>query len=143
MEYVNVLTSTASELQDLLSQNKTNSVELVKLYLNQIEAHNKNGLKLNAIISIAPRDELLAIAASLDAERAERGPRGPLHGIPVIVKVCAATYSPLEQGASIDYVRIQCLRLLSTWIRPAARMLLKVLLLRAMPTSSSGPSPLA
>ena len=45
MEYVNVLTSTASELQDLLSQNKANSVELVKLYLNQIEAHNKNGLK--------------------------------------------------------------------------------------------------
>lgn len=91
MENVNVLTSTASELQALLSQNKTNSVELVKLYLNQIEAHNKDGLKLNAIISIAPRDELLAIATSLDAERAERGPRGPLHGIPVIVKVCAAT----------------------------------------------------
>jgi len=38
MEYVNVLTSTGSELQDVLSQNKTNSVELVKLYLNQIEA---------------------------------------------------------------------------------------------------------
>ncbi|MFC5177758.1 amidase [Nocardioides taihuensis] len=53
-------------------------------YLARIAAYDDAGPALNALITVNPqaRDE----AAALDAERAESGPRGPLHGIPVVVK---------------------------------------------------------
>ena len=60
------------------------SVELVDFYLARIAAYDNAGPKLNALILVNPaaRDE----AAALDAERADSGPRGPLHGIPVVLK---------------------------------------------------------
>ena len=60
------------------------SLELVDFYLARIEAYDDAGPALNALITVNPhaRDE----AAALDAERAASGPRGPLHGIPVVVK---------------------------------------------------------
>ena len=60
------------------------AVELVDFYLARIAAYDNAGPKLNAFILINPaaRDE----AAALDAERADSGPRGPLHGIPVVLK---------------------------------------------------------
>lgn len=62
-------------------------MDLVKLHLDQIEAHNRNGLNLNAVITTAPWGDILALAEQLDRERAEKGMRGPLHGIPILVKV--------------------------------------------------------
>ncbi len=60
------------------------AVELVDFYLARIAAYDNAGPKLNALILVNPaaRDE----AAALDAERADSGPRGPLHGIPVVLK---------------------------------------------------------
>ena len=60
------------------------AVELVDFYLARIAAYDDAGPKLNALILVNPaaRDE----AAALDAERADSGPRGPLHGIPVVLK---------------------------------------------------------
>jgi Asp-tRNA(Asn)/Glu-tRNA(Gln) amidotransferase A subunit family amidase len=60
------------------------SIQLVDFYLARIAAYDSAGPELNAFILVNPaaRDE----AAALDAERAVSGPRGPLHGIPVIVK---------------------------------------------------------
>ena len=81
------LTITASELQDLLQAGKTTSVEIVKMYLDQIQKHNLDGMKIRAIISTPPKDTILAYAQELDEERATKGPRGPLHGIPLLVKV--------------------------------------------------------
>ena len=57
---------------------------LVQMYLRRIEAYDKNGPKLNAVLEIHPR--ALEIARELDEERRESGRRSPLHGIPIAVK---------------------------------------------------------
>ena len=72
-----------TEIQQAYEANQMTSVELVQLYLDRIAAYNRSGPKINAIVSINP--DALKIAAELDKER-EKGIRGPLHGIPVILK---------------------------------------------------------
>jgi Asp-tRNA(Asn)/Glu-tRNA(Gln) amidotransferase A subunit family amidase len=57
---------------------------LVQMYLKRIDAYDKKGSKLNAVIAINPR--ALEIARALDSERRTRGRRSPLHGIPIAVK---------------------------------------------------------
>ncbi|QYT03683.1 Amidase domain-containing protein [Trichoderma simmonsii] len=92
---VNPLTATAEELQDFLTSGSLSSLDLINIYLGQIEQHNKNGLKLNAIISTAPQHLVTEQARLLDAERARGSIRGPLHGIPVVVKDNVMTDSSL------------------------------------------------
>jgi amidase len=60
------------------------SKALVQAYLDRIEAFDHRGPALNALITLNPN--ALREAEALDRERAAKGPRGPLHGIPVIVK---------------------------------------------------------
>jgi Asp-tRNA(Asn)/Glu-tRNA(Gln) amidotransferase A subunit family amidase len=60
------------------------SRQLVDLYLARIRAYDAQGPALNSIAALNP--DARDAAAALDAERAARGPRGPLHGIPVLVK---------------------------------------------------------
>jgi amidase len=57
---------------------------LVQTYLARIDALDRKGPGLHAIIEVNP--DALAIAAALDEERKARGPRGPLHGIPILLK---------------------------------------------------------
>lgn len=57
---------------------------LVATYLARIEAIDRNGPRLNAVLELNP--DALAIADALDVERRDQGPRGPLHGIPVLLK---------------------------------------------------------
>lgn len=80
------LTVTVGDLAELLNTKRTTSVDLVELYLDQIAQHNQNGMRLNAIISTAPKTEVLERARELDSERLQKGSRGSLHGIPMIVK---------------------------------------------------------
>ena len=89
----NPLTTTALELQSHLKSGFLTSVQLLETYLAQIERHNHAGQKLSAIIGIAPRDSLLAQAKAVDEERKEGRLRGPLHGLPTIVKDCF-TFAP-------------------------------------------------
>lgn len=63
------------------------SEDLVKCFLDQIERHNNRGLKLNAILSVCPREVAISQAKALDEERRQGKVRGELHGIPVIIKV--------------------------------------------------------
>jgi Asp-tRNA(Asn)/Glu-tRNA(Gln) amidotransferase A subunit family amidase len=76
--------ATIAELQRAMRTGRITAVELVDFYLARIEAYDDAGPALSAILAVNPdaRDE----AAALDAERAASGPRGPLHGIPVVVK---------------------------------------------------------
>jgi len=60
------------------------AASLTRKYLQRIKALDRSGPKLNAVIEINP--DALAIARGLDAERKTKGPRGPLHGIPMLLK---------------------------------------------------------
>lgn len=79
---------TATELQALLSSEKLTSRQLVEQCLAQIEKHDRQGMTLRAMIAVTPEKELLELADHLDEERKRNKIRGPLHGIPIIVKVC-------------------------------------------------------
>ncbi|WP_042142306.1 amidase [Paucisalibacillus sp. EB02] len=72
------------ELQEAMESGKLTAKSLVTAFLEQIATYNQDGPKLNAILEINP--DALFIAESLDNERTENGARGPLHGIPVLIK---------------------------------------------------------
>ena len=75
---------TVYELQDKMGKGAYTSEQITKLYLDRIEAIDKNGPKLNAIIEINP--DALNIAKAMDKERKEGKTRGALHGIPILIK---------------------------------------------------------
>lgn len=79
-----LLEASIPELQSALASGAVTSRDLVAMYLARIEAYDQQGPALNAISAI--NRTALAEAEALDRERRERGPRGPLHGIPIIVK---------------------------------------------------------
>jgi amidase len=75
---------TIPELQDGMKSGKFTARSLVEKYLARIGEIDKRGPALNAIIDLNP--DALSIAGALDQERKTKGPRGPLHGIPVLIK---------------------------------------------------------
>jgi amidase len=80
---------TIADLQSGMQSGKWTSRSLVRKYLDRIADIDKDGPELNSIIELNP--DALAIAESLDRERKEKGVRGPLHGIPVLIKDNIAT----------------------------------------------------
>ncbi|KIJ04272.1 hypothetical protein PAXINDRAFT_22446 [Paxillus involutus ATCC 200175] len=78
-----------AELQQGLEKGRFTSVDLVKAYLARIEEVNLNGAALHAVIETNP--QALSQAAALDTERENNGSRGPLHGIPLLIKDNIAT----------------------------------------------------
>jgi amidase len=72
------------ELQRRMSEGSLTARSLTARYLERIEAIDRHGPTLNSVIELNP--DALAIAASLDAERQAKGARGPLHGIPILIK---------------------------------------------------------
>jgi Asp-tRNA(Asn)/Glu-tRNA(Gln) amidotransferase A subunit family amidase len=79
-----LLTASVADIQAAVDAGKLTYEQLVRLCLNRIEAYDKKGPKLNAVIEIHPK--ALEIARALDEERRTRGRRSPLHGIPIAVK---------------------------------------------------------
>ena len=75
---------TISELQDKMSKGEYSSEKITLLYLLRIAAIDKKGPALNAVIELNP--DALAIAKAMDEERKAGKIRGPLHGIPVLIK---------------------------------------------------------
>lgn len=97
-----VLTSTASELREKLSAGALTSVRIVESYLSQIVKHNHYGAKLNAMITVAPAELARKWAGELDRERGEGRVRGPLHGLPIIIKVRAYPETTEDSVAQVD-----------------------------------------
>jgi hypothetical protein len=81
---IDPLTATASELQAKLTDGSTTSQELIKVYLKQIKEYNGY---FKAVLAVTPENLLFKRAAELDDERKKNTVRGPLHGIPILIKV--------------------------------------------------------
>jgi amidase len=75
---------TIGGLQEGMKSGKYTARSVVEKYLERIEAIDKHGPAINSVMETNP--DALAIAEALDKERKEKGPRGPLHGIPILIK---------------------------------------------------------
>jgi amidase len=75
---------TIAELQDGMKSGKFTARSLVEKYSARIDEIDKRGPSINAIIERNP--DALSIADELDQERKAKGPRGPMHGVPVLIK---------------------------------------------------------
>lgn len=76
--------TTISSLQDAMKSGRMTSHTITEKYLARIEELDRKGPSLHAVIEVNP--DALSMARDLDRERKAKGPRGPLHGIPVLVK---------------------------------------------------------
>jgi amidase len=75
---------TISDLQDGMKSGKLTARSLVEKYSARIAEIDKRGPAINCVIELNP--DAVSIADSLDEERKARGPRGLLHGVPVLIK---------------------------------------------------------
>ncbi|HKQ75626.1 MAG TPA: amidase [Blastocatellia bacterium] len=75
---------TIAELQEGMKSGALTARSIAEKYLSRITAIDKEGPRLNSVIELNP--DALTIADKLDAERKTKGARGPLHGIPVLIK---------------------------------------------------------
>jgi len=89
--------TTIADLQAAMTSGQLTAQRLVEMYLDRIQALDKSGPTLNALLEINP--DALEIARELDLERLNKGPRGPLHGIPLLLKDNIATMDKMETTA--------------------------------------------
>jgi amidase len=76
--------ATIAGLAAAMAEGRLTAARITEMYLERIAALNTMGPELRAVIETNP--DALAIAEALDRERAASGPRGPLHGIPILLK---------------------------------------------------------
>ena len=76
--------ATAAQLQEFMSSGRYSARQIAEMYLRRIDEIDRTGPALRSVIEVNP--DALTIADQLDAERKTRGPRGPLHGVPVLIK---------------------------------------------------------
>jgi amidase len=88
---------TLGALEEGLKSGKFTAHSLTEKYLERIEEIDKRGPGVNAVLEVNP--DALAVADALDRERQTRGPRGPLHGIPVLIKDNLATRDRMQTTA--------------------------------------------
>ncbi|MCB0274965.1 MAG: amidase [Calditrichaeota bacterium] len=96
---INLIEITGDELQDGYKNGDFTIEDVVRAYLERIERIDRNGPKLNSVICLNP--EALQIAIALDQELAAGKSRGPMHGIPVLLKDNIDTHDrmPTTAGA--------------------------------------------
>jgi len=81
---LNLEEATLGGLQEAMKEGRETARSLVELYLRRIAELDRGGPALNAVIELNP--DATDIALEPDDERRSRGPRSPLHGIPVLIK---------------------------------------------------------
>ena len=86
-----------SDLQEWMRSGKYTSRQIVELYIDRIDKLDQAGPKLNQVLETNP--DALALADALDEERRTKGPRGPLHGIPILLKDNIATADRMSTTA--------------------------------------------
>jgi Asp-tRNA(Asn)/Glu-tRNA(Gln) amidotransferase A subunit family amidase len=79
-----VTEKSVQQLHAALSSGQVTVSQLVRGYIDRIDAFDRGGPRLNSVVMLNP--SALDEAAALDAERNAKGMRGPLHGIPVLIK---------------------------------------------------------
>ncbi len=89
--------ATLATLRSGIMSGKYTARSLAEQYLARIDAVDKHGPMVNAVIELNP--DALAIADALDRERQTKGPRGPLHGVPVLIKDNIATRDRMQTTA--------------------------------------------
>jgi amidase len=88
---------TITDLQAQFAAGRLTTRAAVEMYLARIAEIDQAGPRLNSVIELNP--DALAIADALDAERAAHGPRGPLHGIPILIKDNIDTHDRMQTTA--------------------------------------------
>ncbi len=97
-----IVEKSVADLQTAMAGGQLTSVELVGAYFDRIEAYDRKGPQIRALIKTLPRAEVIHQATLLDYERKHGRVRGPLHGIPVIVKDSIDVLGlPTSGGATI------------------------------------------
>jgi amidase len=76
--------ATIADLRSRLESGESTAVDLAATYLERIEAIDRGGIRLGSVIEVNPDTE--EIASRLDDERREGRSRGPLHGVPILIK---------------------------------------------------------
>ena len=94
---IDVVESDIVTLQAAMQSGKTTSLALVRAYLARIRAIDKSGPRINSVIELNP--DAIRIARELDRERKAGKVRGPLHGIPVLIKDNIATKDAMQTTA--------------------------------------------
>jgi amidase len=110
--------ATVAQLQEWMTSGRYTARQITELYLKRIEEIDRRGPELRAVIEINP--DATSIADVLDTERRTKGPRGPLHGIPVLIKDNIDTADHMQttagslalegQPAPVDAFLVQRLR---------------------------------
>jgi len=92
--------ATIADLQAAFKNGTLTAEKLTKIYLARIDAYDKSGPKINAVITLNPK--ALEEAKALDAERKAGKVRGPLHGVPIILKDNYNTFDlPTTAGSQL------------------------------------------
>ncbi|HMN43705.1 MAG TPA: amidase family protein [Povalibacter sp.] len=92
--------ATVADVQAAMDKGALTSEKLTRLYLERIAAYDKKGPAINSVIALNPK--ALATAKALDAERKTKGPRSPLHGVPIVLKDNFDTFDlPTTAGSQL------------------------------------------
>ncbi len=94
---LDVIEADVATLQAAMQTGKTTSLALARAYLARIRTVDKSGPLINSVIELNP--DAITIARELDRERKAGKVRGPLHGIPVLIKDNIATMDAMETSA--------------------------------------------
>ncbi len=105
MEFFEVYEQSILELQAAQASGGVTSRGLVESYLARIQAYDQAGPRLNAIVVINPRAR--EDADAMDRERADQKVRGPLHGIPVLIKDNYDTLDMPTSGGTLGLATLQ------------------------------------